>query len=142
MDRSALCRAAAVLALSLSFVACFAAGGRSGGTDGLTREEYLRIMPQGPMGLAAEAGDGVVVLRWQAPPPPPADYRPGYNPAISHYRVLRRENDGDFEILGETASLSWEDRSALRGHAYTYAIMALHKDGTESAFSEMVDVKY
>lgn len=50
------------------------------------------------------------------------------------YRVLRKTENSDWEPLGDTASLSWTDRTAVSGTKYSYTVRCITSSGTDASF--------
>ena len=59
------------------------------------------------------------------------------------YSVYRRgPGETVFKKIGTTAALSYTDKTAVSGKEYRYTIRAVHADGTLSAYSAGMSVKY
>lgn len=80
--------------------------------------------PPPPVGLAAVAGDGVVTLRWQAPPriPPGAPSPRGYN----IYRAPQPGAYGEQPInAGPVAEMQFRDAGVENGTTYYYVVRSV-----------------
>jgi len=85
--------------------------------------EYT-LAPPPPVSLTATAGDGVVNLRWQAPPPVPPGARPpqGYN----IYRALQPGAYGEQPInAGPLVAVEFRDVGVENGATYYYVVRSV-----------------
>jgi len=73
--------------------------------------------PKAPTGLAAAAEGQAIKLYWF----------PNSEPDLRGYRVYRREEKGEFRLIGEAgaAETSFADTTAARGVRYYYAVTAV-----------------
>ncbi len=96
------------------------AGGDSAATDSVQAAPPPPAPPT-PTGVAAQAGDACVSLRWTA------------SPGATSYR-LRRVGDGEaaFEPAGESTTTSFVDAGLENGRRYLYTVAAVNAGG-ESA---------
>ncbi|MCI8624220.1 MAG: hypothetical protein HFG26_11250 [Provencibacterium sp.] len=100
----------------------------------------LLLAPENPSapapvsGVRAEAEEGFagnpqVFLKW----------KPSPEPDFFHYRILRRKNGGEWEVLSDRPSLNtatYVDMDAERGVRYTYRVDALNLSGAVSGAGE------
>lgn len=102
----------------------------SGGSSGISADDYERMTPQVPRALTARRlPDGTVEIRW-APPPPPPEGRLGYERSFARYRVYRLA-DGRQTNIAETEGLSAVDSSPIADGGY--AVVTVRPSGLESA---------
>ena len=97
--------------------------------------------PAVPQKLVAEAGEGMVSLRWK----PVFNYLDGNKADHIKYQVSRREGKGAFQNIGGLLTdPEFIDNKVTGGHKYTYRVQALSEydsDMVAGEFSESVDVE-
>ena len=97
--------------------------------------------PAVPQKLTAEAGDGMVSLRWK----PVSSYIDGNKADHIKYQVSRREGKGSFQNMGDLLTEpEFVDDEVTGGHEYTYRVQALSDydgDTVAGEFSKPVHVE-
>lgn len=69
------------------------------------------------------------------------NWRASNSGGVTAYKVYRSTiSGGYFGLIGSVAGLAYTDQSVLSGKTYFYAVKALNKSGTLSAFSNQVAV--
>jgi hypothetical protein len=97
---------------------------REGGPSNEAAADYA-VPPGAPLGLIVEAGEGVVRLRWDAPPAQ-ADGAPLPGPV--RYNVYRREPEGSFGDPLNPAPVvetRFADRAVVNDRPYRYIVRAV-----------------
>jgi len=87
--------------------------------------------PSAPTGLRTQTGDNFIDLFWD---PNPESSVAGYNVYVSS------SYNGRYQLIGSTRLTQFEDKGALNGTTYYYAVTAYDFDGNESPLSK--DVAY
>ena len=87
-------------------------------------------VPTPPQNLVADAGNGYVLLNWQAP-------SSNGGATIIKYKIYRGTFSGSEFYIAETSSLCYNDTSVTNGQTYYYYVTAVNSAG-ESKSSNMV----
>lgn len=89
-----------------------------------------------PWGLSASAGDGQVILTWQAQQPPAGKTLRGYYIYRSTMpgQAVMADRINDFPSL----QTSWTDTTVQNGQQYYYVVRPVYNDGTTGPASEEV----
>lgn len=93
--------------------------------------EHDFVPPSAPTGLRTATGDNFIELFWNE----------NREPDVSGYNVYSSGSyNGRYELIGSTTSPYFDDRGAVNGKTYYYAVTAYDFDGNESDLSR--DVAY
>jgi fibronectin type 3 domain-containing protein len=89
--------------------------------------------PGSPVGLEITAGDGKVILNWEAP-----SQSGGSATAITGYNVYRGNSTGSFILIATVNGTTYTDDDVTNGHAYHYKVSAVNSVGEGELTEDVV----
>jgi len=102
-------------------------------SDEEIKELYYEVAPKAPQNLQVEKGRGWINLMWD--PPENKD-----SVEIEKYEIYRSEDGINYEKIGETSQLNYNDTLVKEGKAYYYYVVANTASGVVGDKSEEVSV--
>jgi fibronectin type 3 domain-containing protein len=88
--------------------------------------------PGSPVGLDITAGDGKVILNWEAPS------QSGSSVAITGYNVYRGNSTGSFTLIATVNGTTYTDDDVTNGQAYHYKVSAVNSVGEGELTEDVV----